>query len=526
MAEPSSDTQGGSAVLDSAVQDKGNPIAQYVQEIKLYEKETETWSKRREKVRDRYIDQRNNAETNTRKFNVFWSIVQTLKPAVYAKTPKPDIQRRFLDDDPVGRVAADVLERCAAYFVATDEFHEVGKQSVLDYLLGGRGTVWLRYDPTIVSETVQVTDDAQAGTGGDAQQKTVDRILYEDVAVDYVHPDDFGHNVCRTWQEVWLGWRIVYMTREELRARFKDKGDLPPLDHREENPKKQTIDDGIGKSTIYEVWDESKKRACWLHMTIPEFLDERDDPLKLKEFFPFPRPLYATLSNDSLIPVPDYIEYQDQALELDNLTARIAAMTKALKLAGVYDSSAQGLDRLLSEGVENQLIPVDQWAVFAEKGGIDGAIAFLPIEQVANALLVAYKAREQVKQDLYEITGMADIIRGVSDPNETAAAQKIKSSFGTMRLGDKQAEVQRFMREIIRIMVDIICGHFQLKTIQEISGVRLLTQQQKQMFAPYANAGQQPMPQQPSPMMGHNGGPPMPQPANMAQWAQMNRPMQ
>ena len=36
----------------------------------------------------------------------------------------------------------------------------------------------------------------------------------------------------------------------------------------------------------------------------------------------------------------------------------IGAITKALKVAGVRDASAEGLDRLLAEGVENALIPV------------------------------------------------------------------------------------------------------------------------------------------------------------------------
>jgi hypothetical protein len=509
---------------DSGDQPKGNPIAQYVTEVKLYNTQTETWKNRREKIISRYKDERNNADDTATRFNVLWSITQTLIPTLFSRNPKPDIQRRFKDADPIGRVTSDILERCVTYFTDTDQFADVCRQASLDYCLVGRGTAWVRYNPTIVKDELQPTDDVEQGEGGDNEgPPVVERLAYEDVDVDYVHQGDYGYNICRSWQEVWLVWRIVYLTRAEMVTRFKEKGELPPLDHREENSKRQTVDDGLGKSTIYEAWDKSKNRAVWFHMEVPEFLDEREDPLKLKNFFPTPRPMFCNLANDSVIPVPDYLEYQDQARELDALTGRIASITKCLKVAGVYASDAQAISRLLSEGTENTLIAVEQWAMFAEKGGLRGVMEFLPLEAIANALTALYAARDKVKADLYEITGIADIIRGNSAAQETATAQMIKSSFATMRISDKQRDVQRFVREIIRIMVDIIGGHFSLDTIKKISGVRLLTAQEKALFMPfYGPQTSQPGQQPPNPMLGHNGGPLLALPPQGVQQGQMH----
>ena len=111
----------------------------------------------------------------------------------------------------------------------------------------------------------------------------------------------------------------------------------------------------------------------------------------------------------------------------------------------------------------------------AEKGGLKGAMDLLPMEDILQTLLGLYQARDKVKQDLYEISGSADIMRGQSDPDETATAQNIKSQFGTMRLDDKQEQVKRFCRDLVKIGTQIIAKHFSIQTIKKICGVELLT---------------------------------------------------
>lgn len=464
---------------DQMQQGDDRAIAKWLAEVDLYDRETQAWAERRKKIVRRYKDDRSPRESKVARFNVLWSNTQTLLPTLYARNPKPDVQRRFKDADPVGRSAADVLERAVSFFCNTDRFGSSMRQSVLDYLLAGRGTVWVRYVPHMQPVAgVEVTDDEDA-------PEVLER---EDVEVDFVHAEDFGHNVSRTWEEVWCVWRIAYLTRAECVQRFgEERGNKPPLDCKGDygsKSKTSPADDGVdAKSSIYELWDRKRQCAVWFHRDVPEALDYREDPLALHDFFPCPKPLLANCANDSTIPVPDFAQYQDQADELDTITARIASIKRALKVAGVYDASAPGIDRLLSEGVENKLIPVDNWAVFAEKGGIGGAISLLPLKDIVAALTALYEARQQVKNDLYEITGIADIVRGNTQAEETATAQLIKSQFATTRISDRQRDVQRFVRETIRIMSDIICGHFQAQSIREISGVQLFSEADKQLLA-------------------------------------------
>lgn len=498
-----------------------NPIARYVAEIELYDRETANWKKQSKRIIKRYKDDRgkqDSVKTGAR-FNVLWANTQTMKPSLYARNPKPDIQRRFKDNDPVGRVVSDILERCASYFCETDQFYDAFSQAVTDYMLPGRGTVWARYVPhfeqmdTPANDAGEITDDAAA----DAE--VPEELTYEEALTDYVHTRDFGHNICRTWDEVWLGWRIVYLSRAESVRRFGKIGKVIPLDYALRDLDGKLSGGGFNKSSVYECWDKNKKQAVWLHKDMPEALDVRPDPLKLDGFFPFPKPLFANLANDSLIPTPEYVEYQDQALELDDLTSRIASITKSLKVAGVYDASAPGIGRLLNEGVENKLIPVETWSSFNEKGGLEGAVQFLPLKDVATALLALYQARDKVKEDLHEISGIPDIVRGESDAGETLGAQEIKTSFAVNRISDKQREVQRFVRAQIRLVVDIICGHFQIETIKKISGVRLFTQAEKQAYSPQPLPSVQPGQQQMA--LPQSAPPPLPPGVTPEQFEQM-----
>lgn len=479
----------------------------WVQEIQFYETKTRAWYEKGRKILRRYKDDRSPRDQRVPRFNILWSNTETLLPACYGSKPKPDIERRFRDKDAVGRFASQVLERSITYFV-NEQFDQCMQQAVKDLLLPGRGTVWVRYEPhfkdviqdepeAVQNDGVEITDDVESYA--DASEPTQE-IADEVVCWDYIHWEDFLNGWGRTWDEVPWAARKAYLTRDKLIERFGEEiGNKVVLDYSPHDLKDNKYDEVEKKATIYEIWCKDDKKVYWIHKDYIESpLDEKDDPLRLTDFWPFPMPLYATLANDDMVPVPDYIEYQDQAHELDELTSRIGAITRAVKVAGVYDASAAGVERVLAEGVENQLVPVSQYAVLSEKGGMKGVIDLLPMKDILETLLGLYEARDKVKGDLYEITGIADVIRGASDPDETAAAQKLKGKFGSMRLDARQRKVRNFARDLVNIGTQIVAEHFTIETIKKISGVKLLTAQEKQQLQA-----------QMAPQMGHNGGPPM-----------------
>ena len=448
--------------------------------VATYDGDFKKWEARTQKIIKRYRDDNRSAMTNeTAKFNILWSNVQTLIPAVYARLPKADVSRRFGDNDPVGRVASQLIERALDFEVEHyPDFRATMKHCVEDRFLGGRGVAWVRYEPHVRQMDIpedglsitEDTDEAEVKMQNDptaGEMEPQEEIEYECAPTDYVHWKDFGHSIARTWEEVTCVWRWVYMTRESLIERFGEKvGKNIPFDAGPDTLK--TYGQSSKEHTrakICELWDKESGKVVWFSKNMPEVIDERDDPLELEGFWPCARPLYATMTSDTLVPVPDFVLYQDQAVELDILSDRIDGLVKALRVRGVYDASQPALQRLMTEGENNALIPVDKWMAFGEKGGLKGSIDLLPLDTLADALLQCYRARTEIKNQIYEITGLSDIIRGSSMASETATAQQIKGQYASIRLRSMQEDVAVFATELLRLKAQIICSKFQPQTI-------------------------------------------------------------
>lgn len=616
--------------------DREGHARRWLAEIEKSHKERNEWFNQCRRILDRYRDAGPGRKgigqdyTWGMRFNILWSNIQTLAPSLYATSPQVVVERRWGDPDDIGRVACLILQRAAQFQLDGCDFDTTMRNVVLDHLLCGQGTAWVRYEPhfdklptnvfampgampmdagmaapgpppplprppgmgapplpiapgaapgpmgagpfpagstgqpapgqppsipgagpgatppggsssepppggPILGPTVPpappappgvpVTPPGQPGMGGgppdlggfqpplmaaippippggisvghighdeqirgtgrpfdgglqiaDDGQDEGEFLAFEEVKIDHVHWEDWFCSPARTWSEVRWVARRVYMTQDEGVKRFGAKFRDVPLDWLPkdigETEAMQPENMLFRRAQVYEIWDKPSRKVYWLAHSYSEgLLDEREDPLRLQDFFPTPRPLYATLTTDTLIPVPDYQLYQDQAVQIDHLTARIEAIGKSIKVAGVYDAAQEGIQRMFAEGVENQLIPVNQWGAFSEQGGLKGCMDLLDIGMLAEVLGKLVEIRAQAKQDLYEVTGISDIIRGTTAASETATAQQIKAGFGTMRLRSRQNEVARFARDLIRLTAEVICEHFNPRVLMLISDI-------------------------------------------------------
>jgi hypothetical protein len=451
-------------------------------QIEAAQKVFDKWEKRGHKIVKRYRDERDAVEMPRVRYNILWSNIQVLFPALYGRQAKPEVSRRYMDQDPVGRLASTMLERVMEYeTMQFGDFDQAMRGVVEDRLLPGRGTAWIRYEPVIVNEQPEVSEGAvEVEEPGEAQifntqEEPTERIDAAHSPIDYVYWTDFLHSPARTWDEVWWVSRAVYMTKDEGIERFgdvfKNVGlDSSNTDMDAKNPMtaKNTYDK---KAKVFEIWNKRTGKVCWVAKGYPQALDERDDPLELEEFFPCPRPLMATTTTGTMIPVPDYCEYEDQAQELDNLTQRIFLLTKACKAVGVFNAEFKELGRLFTEGVDNKLFPVTAWAAMSEKGGLKGAIDMMDTSTIIVTLRELYAAREQVKQAIYEIMGISDILRGASKAQETLGAQQLKANFGSLRMRSSQGDVARFASDIFKLKAQVICKFYPPELIVQMSGV-------------------------------------------------------
>lgn len=458
----------------------------WIEQIHRAEKAHSNFYKSADRVLKRYRDDQETSQffystsDGDSRMNILWSNVETLKPAIYAKEAKPEVARRNNRKDPMGRLSSIILENCLKYLSEQNDDDIIYKLARNDRLLVGRGQVWIRFVPTI--------GDIQDPMTGEM----VEQIIDANIVVEYIHWKDYLEDAsARTESEIsWKG-RKIYLTRKELEKRFGEIGKDVPLDL----SKKETSEDGYKseesggltncvdeKSVIYEIWDKTSKKVYWVNKHYEHILDEQEDPLELKGFFPCPAPLRGTVTNDSVIPLNDYHFYENLANELDDVNIRISGLIDALRVAGLYDGQLDGIQKLLESGGDNILIPIENWSRHISGGGVKTAIEFLPIGEVSAVLTQMYQIRDQLIHKIYEITGISDIIRGAASPYETATAQQIKTNFANLRLTLRQEEMQNFIKEIFRIKAEIIAEHFPEHVLAEMGGVADLGEQAQQMF--------------------------------------------
>jgi len=502
------------------------------------EREFKRWIKRGTTIEKRYRDERSRVdEEGQRRVNTLWANVEILTPALYGKPPVPVCERRFKDKDPVGRGAAQMLERALRNEMEVCGFDESIRQALRDYLLPGRGSVWVRYEPefgegmsipvdddmdqTDAQGSIEPRDDSE---GEEKLRETGSRVVRESTPVDYIQWTDFYTFPARAriWKEVTAVAKRVYMTRDQLKRRFgNDIGRAVPFQKDDRRIRRQE-DTSQGhsveeKAQVFEIWDRTKEEVVWVAEGYPYLCDRKDDPLKLENFFPCPKPLYSNVTNNTLTPVPDFIQYQDQAIQIDELTQRISMLAKACKVAGVYNSAAKGIQRLFNESVENEMIPVDDWAAFAEKGGVAGNLSFIPLKEIMGVIEELTKIKERAIVEMDRLTGINDIMRGTTDARETLGGQRLKSNASGTRLQARQNEVARFARDALKIMADIMCQHFSAQSLIEASGalyeegLGTMGDVQQDMMDALQGKGPQASGGPPGPpQLGQPGGPPPP----------------
>lgn len=513
-------------------------------QIDAYDQAMRKWVKKANTVVKRYRDERTRVEdSGDRRMNYLWANTQVMLPAIYSTCPIPIVDRKFLDRDPIGRLSSQILERTLKNELEYNNFHESVGRSVLDRLLAGRGVVWCRYVPefgegeSLPGYTANAIEDPLMDIGADVGDKSLtdeteeeekleetnETVIEEKTEVDYIDWRDFYYfpTKARTWSEVQAIGKRVYISRKEAKEFFGKKigsklrpdtspqstGQNPELDYSKNSAFEQINEKNI---MVFEIWNKSDKNVYWVSTGYEYLCKKEEDPLQLTTFFPVPPPLFSTSTNDTLVPVPDYVEWQDQAIQIDELTQRLAMLAKACKVVGAYDAKNTALKRIFDEGCENELIPVDQWAMYAEMGGIEGMVSFVPLEQIQKCIETLQKVRQQVQIDLDQVTGLSDVIRGTSDSRETLGGLRLKNNNAGTRLSRSQAEVARFARDTLRIIAEISSKHFSDETLIESSGILYedALQPDTIMREWQAENGMGPQPQQQGLPGAQQGGPP------------------
>lgn len=441
--------------------------------------------KKGNKVVDRFLDERRDGLGVTDdgegfRINLFNSNVSTQQDMLYSNLPRVEVDRTHADaDDDVARVSAEIMERLLNLDLVDNEatYNAVLRSSLQDRLLPGMGCARVRYEFDVESVEVAAVVDPFSKEELVAAY-AFEQITDERAPVEYYHWQDVRWGWARNFSEVpWIGYRS-YLSKDEMTQRFGGamakavtykKQKLTDSADQDTNP-----DDNApwAKAEVWEIWDKATKNVVWYSPGCERLLDKKKDPLGLKAFFPSPEFLMANATTQLYRPVADYHLSQDLYNEIDILSTRIAMLTSAVKAVGVYDASADGIKRMLQEGVENELIPVDDWAMFAEQGGIKGAVDWMPIIDIVNALDKLRQLRDETIALLQQTSGMADVMQGgLKNQYEGVGQTQIKAQYGSARMQALQDSFANFAANLLQLKAEVICKHFQPENIIKYSNM-------------------------------------------------------
>ena len=464
-------------------------------EMKAAQDNSQPWIDAGDKIVKRFLDTRNDqrSEGDTR-INLFSSNVQTLQALMYGKEPKVDVKRKFADpNDDIARVGGEVLQRMLNTDIErdSDTYATALENCLEDRLIPGLGQARVRYEVEWEEhdEVKAIPDSIDPVTGQvvrrGAPAYTPDPTKKEeDVDTDYVHWRDFRWSPCRTWDEVrWVAFKAP-MTRDELRTRFPDHAEKIPLTgtkHINKDENDGLKNDPWSRADVWEIWNKEDRKVYWWVKGYEKILDVKEDPYGLDGFFPCPRPLIANCTTTKFMPRADFILAQDLYDEVDTVSTRITNLERAIAVRGVYDKTNEGVKRLLSETIANELIGIEGFEAFKEKGGLAGVVDWLPLEAIVNALQVLRDYRGELMNLLYQVTGMSDIMRGQSTAGATATEQSLKAKFASVRVQRLQNDFARFASDIQALKAELISKHVDPQTIAARSNIQYIAGPDQQM---------------------------------------------
>jgi hypothetical protein len=428
-------------------------VKRWVEAIELASSEEKDWRATATEARNVY--ESDDAAVTGTAFNIYHANIETICPALYNSTPAPDIRRRFNDKDPAAKAGADCIERALSYSVDEYDFDGVMNECVFDLAVTGRGVGRVVYE---------ASDDG----------------MVQEVSCETVPWAAFRRGPARNWKEVqWVAF-ANYMTRDALKKLSPEHGAKVTLDtllqkdgtYKDGAAGDTPEDDIFKRAMVWTVWDREAGKVRFIApgYTIDQ-LAVVDDPLGLKGFFPMPKPMMSGKPSGRLVPLAPYKIYKPLLGEIDELTKRIKRLIKQLRPRALGPS---GVDvSKWADADDGEIVEASESFKIFDGAKMADLLSWFPMDPVVKAIESLFARREQAKMELFEVSGLSDIIRGQSNANETATAQNIKQQWGSLRLQKSQSEVQRFARDLMRLKAEIIAEKFTPENLAMMTGVEL-----------------------------------------------------
>lgn len=402
---------------------------------------------------------------------LYWMVCNVQHVGIYSSQPVPDVRPRNEYANPVFSDISRVIHRGIKYFVDHKSFDFNFHRAIDDYLSVSLGVVRIKLD----SEIKQAPVPGSMNMMGQPQFE--EQIGEQRMRWEYVSWNCFGWMPCNSWEAVnWVYFKHP-MTQAECQKKFgRTVRGTKQTKHSERNESwlQNTVD-------IYEIWDKVSRKVLFVAKGEQEPIQVVDDPLELEGFFPMPDPMMHNIPSDELIPKPDYNYIEEYDKELNDLQERRKNLLKQIKSTGAYEKGLPELAGIMDLD-DGQLLAVQNLAGrMASAGGQDAAIFWMPIKEKVEALVQLTMQIQVVKAQVDEILGISDIVMGTTKASETATAQEIKGRWVGVRLTRKRELVQYTVREMFRIMAQLLVSHITPENLQRMTQIQL-TQEMSQLM--------------------------------------------
>jgi hypothetical protein len=434
----------------------------WTKELENSDKKEKNWRDEAEKNFDIYID--NPAEGTENRYNVFWSNTQTLRPLVFSKLPEPNITPNFSDKDEITNIASEMIERALKVQMNHSNTEDVIGKCRDDFLIGGRGVARVVYDPEDILEIK--SKDGEVEEEIDPSTKKC--------RIEYVPWKDFRMSTENEWIKIrWVAFRH-YKTRDELVRDFGKKGKTVDLNMtRLDSLDAESVENDLLKmAEVWEIWDKDSGKALFLTTgSGGVLLSEEEDPYELQGFFPMPEPLGSKSNPNSLIPVPLYRMYKSQAEELNIVDIRIKSLIEQCKATGIYNSIAEQADmKALFGGADGDMAPMKSTGQLK----IQDVVMFKPLQEIILTIRELQQHKIEIINSIRDITGISDIVRGVTAASETATAQELKGNFAISRIQPLQKEIEFWSRDLLRLKTELLVENYSIDELVEMTNLKIV----------------------------------------------------
>lgn len=416
---------------------------------RLYKK----WLKASKSIVRRYRNESfkdKSLNSNEDGYNLLYRNVAVRLPFILPFIPKVQVERTNRDNDSIARTASMILERISNKIIDVDDFKSALDSAKLDAELSNMGVIWVSYDP-----------------------KDKNGLLKEDIKFEFIEHSDFLWQKSKSWSDCEWVARRIRLTEEDFRKQYKgisfesvvkdtayDKlEDLNIVDS--DDKVEQTI-------SVYEIWHKKDKKVYIYQPTNETVLAECAYPYDID--FPCAKPLSYDVFVDSTVPVSRHAQYLSQYEAIDKINKRINKVKELLRVCGAYDAGVPDFGKIFDKDNENNLIGLKNTEKYQGKD-INAMLWLYDPTPAVNALAQLKTTRDEYINDIQKGIGVYDVLEGETNAQEAYGTNRLKGSFGTMRMQDDQKDAIYFVQETIRIACDIICQVFEPLSIVQYSTI-------------------------------------------------------